>query len=340
MRVPGCPKDLLNGPCGGALNGICEVDGRRCPWFSVMERFELLDGAPLLVEHPIIIEMERKYEGDVKIRRSKFISNLEKGKALAVEFPLRVFEKGIREFKEVGDIYTVPDNPLGYPHISPTALATWLKIRGFSVMPHLTAKDRNAVAIASEFRTAIEFGFEGVLITTGDWPGFMIQSKPVFDLDSANMIKMARLMFSGILPTGERISIDERPFIAGTMNPNYPEKVEGKRLARKIIAGVDLVFTQVVASIKAVNRIPKIMEEAKKFSTREVPVVVSILYPMTKELEGTLKKMGIETGNTFEEIIQEISSLELGGVNLIVFNDSNWDSLLEEAIEILKEVIL
>ncbi|MFA4640594.1 methylenetetrahydrofolate reductase C-terminal domain-containing protein [Pyrococcus kukulkanii] len=339
MRVTGCPKDLLNGPCGGALGGICEVDGRKCPWFSVMERFELLDGAPLLVEHPVVVEMERRYRGDVKIRESEFMKNLEKGKAIAVEFPIRLFERGERKFRRVGDIYTVPDNPLGYPHVSPTSLATWLKTHGFSVMPHLTAKDRNVVAISSEFRTALEFGFEGVLITTGDWPGFIIQSKPVFDLDSPNMIKLARLMFSGVMPTGEYLELEERPFVAGTMNPNYPERVEGKRFARKIIAGVDLVFTQVVASVEAVRRIPRIIEEAKKYAPGEVPVVVSFLYPLTKELESTLRKMGIETGSSFQEIVEEVSSLELGGINLIVFEEALWNEKLDEAFEILKSTL-
>ncbi|ASJ17192.1 5,10-methylenetetrahydrofolate reductase [Thermococcus chitonophagus] len=339
MRVTGCPKDLLNGPCGGALGGVCEVDGRRCPWFSVMERFELLDGAPLLVEHPVVVEMERKYRGDVRIKESEFMKNLEKGKAIAVEFPIRLFERGERKFRRIGDIYTVPDNPLGYPHVSPTSLATWLKTHGFSVMPHLTAKDRNVVAISSEFRTALEFGFEGVLITTGDWPGFIIQSKPVFDLDSPNMIKLARLMFSGVMPTGEYVEVRERPFVAGTMNPNYPERVEGKRFARKIIAGADLVFTQVVASVEAVRRIPRIIEESKKYAPGEVPVVVSLLYPLTKELESTLRKMGIETGSSFQEIVEEVSSLELGGINLIVFEEALWNEKLDEAFEILKSTL-
>ena len=46
-----CSKQLLNGPCGGAENGMCEVDADRpCGWVLIYERLkslgrlELLDG--------------------------------------------------------------------------------------------------------------------------------------------------------------------------------------------------------------------------------------------------------------------------------------------------------
>lgn len=39
-----CAKSLLNGPCGGAKNGKCEVDRNRdCGWQLIYERLEALD---------------------------------------------------------------------------------------------------------------------------------------------------------------------------------------------------------------------------------------------------------------------------------------------------------
>jgi hypothetical protein len=35
-----CPKGLLNGPCGGALEGKCEVDERKCAWDEIYERLK------------------------------------------------------------------------------------------------------------------------------------------------------------------------------------------------------------------------------------------------------------------------------------------------------------
>lgn len=37
-----CAKGLLNGPCGGAVEGECEVDDRKCAWDAVYERLKKL----------------------------------------------------------------------------------------------------------------------------------------------------------------------------------------------------------------------------------------------------------------------------------------------------------
>lgn len=33
-----CPKGMLNGPCGGAMDGKCEVDEQKCVWDAINKR--------------------------------------------------------------------------------------------------------------------------------------------------------------------------------------------------------------------------------------------------------------------------------------------------------------
>ncbi|HEY9246086.1 MAG TPA: methylenetetrahydrofolate reductase C-terminal domain-containing protein [Candidatus Methanoperedens sp.] len=40
--VSKCPKGLSNGPCGGAMEGKCEVDGRDCAWDGIYNRLKRL----------------------------------------------------------------------------------------------------------------------------------------------------------------------------------------------------------------------------------------------------------------------------------------------------------
>jgi len=42
--VTRCSKGLLNGPCGGAKDGMCEVDSEKpCAWLEIYERLKSLD---------------------------------------------------------------------------------------------------------------------------------------------------------------------------------------------------------------------------------------------------------------------------------------------------------
>ena len=39
-----CPKAILNGPCGGSSNGVCEVDkDTDCVWQLIYERLKKLN---------------------------------------------------------------------------------------------------------------------------------------------------------------------------------------------------------------------------------------------------------------------------------------------------------
>jgi hypothetical protein len=44
-----CPKHLLNGPCGGSVNGKCEIDPEKdCAWELICNRLEKIGRLDLL----------------------------------------------------------------------------------------------------------------------------------------------------------------------------------------------------------------------------------------------------------------------------------------------------
>ena len=49
-----CPKSMLNGPCGGSVDGKCEVDERKCIWDEIHTKLESLGRLEVLKEihHP------------------------------------------------------------------------------------------------------------------------------------------------------------------------------------------------------------------------------------------------------------------------------------------------
>ncbi len=352
LRVQTCPRELLNGPCGGAIGDTCDVNGKECPWVYVIDHITNSNASPLFEEHPLFRELEKLIECDSPPKASSFWRNLEKRRAFSVEFPITAVKDERDILKILGAIniplITVPDNPLGYPHYEPIAFATYLtaflkslKLQT-GLMPHITTKDRNLTALSSELRTTQLVGFDAVLLTTGDWPAFNLPSKPVFELDSANLIRLARLIFAGVLPTGEKFGVRNRPRVIATMNPYYPPKLEVRRVLRKLIAGAEAFFTQVVVAKKGIHRTEKVLNSIKNHGDIDVPVVISLLYPIREEIKPTLEKMGIPTGNSsFEELLEEIKACEfLNGLNLIVLsqNSEEWINSWKEVKGMIKEV--
>jgi hypothetical protein len=61
-----CAKGLLNGPCGGTKNRMCEVNGdEECAWLRIYDRLEILDQLDNLLE----IRPPRDHLKDVHPRR-------------------------------------------------------------------------------------------------------------------------------------------------------------------------------------------------------------------------------------------------------------------------------
>ncbi len=70
--ITACTKGLLNGPCGGALKGMCEVDKEReCGWHNIYERLKKLGKLKKL---NMFVEARdyRKMMPDKKTRGSKY----------------------------------------------------------------------------------------------------------------------------------------------------------------------------------------------------------------------------------------------------------------------------
>jgi hypothetical protein len=67
-----CSKGLLNGPCGGAQDGRCEVepDLRPCGWILIYERLQALERLDVLRDAPVQIADRGKMQPPRELRES------------------------------------------------------------------------------------------------------------------------------------------------------------------------------------------------------------------------------------------------------------------------------
>jgi methylenetetrahydrofolate reductase (NADPH) len=63
-----CAKNQRNGPCGGSLDGECEVPGKRCVWANAYDRLRPYGEATTMLERSPVI-------GDNALRGSSAWAN-------------------------------------------------------------------------------------------------------------------------------------------------------------------------------------------------------------------------------------------------------------------------
>jgi hypothetical protein len=68
-----CAKQLVNGPCGGAKDGNCEVEPevRRCAWSVIHERLERQGRLDLLRRHPVQIKDYARMQPPASLRGTR-----------------------------------------------------------------------------------------------------------------------------------------------------------------------------------------------------------------------------------------------------------------------------
>jgi methylenetetrahydrofolate reductase (NADPH) len=89
---------------------------------------------------------------------------------------------------------------------------------------------------------------------TGDHPrhGDHADAKPVFDLDSAQLLRVARTMRDeGLLMSGRELRPPPSWLLGAVTDPSGPADAAADRLARKVEAGAEFVQTQYVFDVPA-----------------------------------------------------------------------------------------
>ena len=87
----------------------------------------------------------------------------------------------------------VTDNQSAVMRLGSLAACVRLRKMGYEPIYQITCRDRNRLALQSEILTAFSLGVDNMLLLTGDHTnlGDHKQAKPVFDLDSVQLVKIA-----------------------------------------------------------------------------------------------------------------------------------------------------
>ena len=158
----------------------------------------------------------------------------------------------ISEAELLGDhvhAINVTDNQSAVMRLGSLAASVKLKEKGIEPIYQITCRDRNRIALQSELLNACSLGIDNVLILTGDHTslGDHRSAKPVFDLDSVQLLHIANQMKNGRDMVGNELSQATDFALGAVVNPNFePLDLQLIKMEKKIEAGAQFFQTQTV----------------------------------------------------------------------------------------------
>ncbi|MFX1497491.1 MAG: methylenetetrahydrofolate reductase [Promethearchaeota archaeon] len=186
----------------------------------------------------------------------------------------------VQEAKEMAPFViaaNVTDSPLGIVTINSLASSYIIqRDAGLECIWQLTVRDVNKLGISGMIMGAQALGIHNILSLTGDHPalGDMPESKPVFDLDSATLVKLVREMVDTGKINNYEIEAPPRLHVGAAANPNAePMEAEVLKIGRKAKAGAEFLQTQVVYDL---DRTIEFLTAIKRYG---VPILLGI-FPM------------------------------------------------------------
>lgn len=152
------------------------------------------------------------------------------------------------------DAINVTDLQSSVMRLGSLAVCSLLKQKGFEPIFQLTCRDRNRLALQSDLLSAAALGIENVLALTGDHPklGDHPDAKPVFDLDSVQLLQVVKKLQAGSDMKENKLDGPPPKFCPGAVvNPGAdPIEPQIIKMEKKIQAGAEFFQTQAIYDIK------------------------------------------------------------------------------------------
>lgn len=202
----------------------------------------------------------------------------------------------------------VTDNQSSVMRISSLAVCRLIKEKGGEPILQMTCRDRNRIAQESDLLGAHVLGIRTVLCLTGDYisVGDHPDAKPVFDLDSAQLISMVKGLNEGKDIAGNELKGPTDFYIGATVTPEAkPIEPQLLKFEKKIKAGARFFQTQAIYDL---DNFKRFMEFARKFDVKIMAGLVLLVSA------GMAKYMNKNVPGIFvpDKLIEEMSSAGKG----------------------------
>ncbi len=285
------------------------------------------------------------------LRRGEFAVTAEVGPPKGVN--REVIEKKCDGLRGFVDAVNITDNQTAIVRLSSFASCLIAKDKGIEPVMQMVCRDRNRIALQSDFLGACAWGVENFLCLSGDHQsmGNHPQSKNVFDVDSIQLLQILKNMRDEkVFQNGEPLKGEIKAFLGAGASP-FADPLEFRviRLAKKISAGAQFIQTQAVFDLEIFSRF---MEEVRKAGLDKKAAILAGVIPvkslsalryMQNEVPGVVvpdsliermkkaKDPKEEGVRICVETIEQLKKIEgVRGVHIMAIS---WESIVPEIVK-------
>ncbi len=187
-----------------------------------------------------------------KLQSGKFLVTSEIGPPKGIETKILLEDAELVRGRV--DAINVTDLQSSVMRLGSLAVSSLLKQKGFEPIFQVTCRDRNRLALQSDILSAASLGIENLLLLTGDHTtlGDHPDAKPVFDLDSVQLLQVVKKLQEGFDMKGNKLEGAAPRFCMGAVvNPGAdPIEPQIAKMEKKIAAGAEFFQTQAVYDVK------------------------------------------------------------------------------------------
>jgi len=237
--------------------------------------------------------------------------------------------RNVNLIKGYVDAFNVPDGQAAVVAMASWAVCLVGMEEGLDAIVHMTCRDRNRIALQMDILAISAFRVNNILCLSGDpiYFGNHPKAKPVFDLDSIQLIRMVKqLRDERKFDNGELIvGTEPRLFIGASINPSaQPLEATVERLKDKVAAGADFVQTQPIYNIEGFKKWMALVREEGLH--KEAKFIAGIT-PITSLAAARYMKTKVPNMDIPDRIIERLKNVR------------NKEEAAEEGIKIAVETI-
>lgn len=222
----------------------------------------------------------------------------------------------VRELEEIAKVLkgrvtavNVTDQQSSVMRLGSLAVCHLLKDWGVEPIFQMTCRDRNRIAIQSELLSASVLGIENCLALTGDLPslGDHPQAKPVYDLDSVQLLSVITGLNEGHDMMGNELKGKTAFFPGAVVNPGADTEaayeLQIMKMEKKIEAGAKFFQTQAVYNPDAFQKFMKRVEQYK------IPVLAGVI-PLKSAAMAKFMNKNVAGISVPQEMIDKMEKAE------------------------------